>query len=295
MAEDQDMLPEPMTPADCDLQDFSFMPLHVARLRDSDLASEVEPEAAWYAVLLWAASWHQLPAASLPDNDAVLTKLVGLGRDLKTFRKHRDGALRGFVKCADGRLYHPVVAEQAMIAWNGKLEQRWRTECARIKKHNQRAGMSLPTPTLEQFLSGSCPEHVPEDTGGNVPRDTQPRPQGQSVQEKETGTETGKGRTIPEEGKPSSAFTDIRDRNATAWRFAREVLGEVGISETEIGKFFGALLSRNKLQPGDMLPALAQAQANATRDPKSFLTKAAQNLGSGPRQPPRPEKRQSFV
>jgi hypothetical protein len=65
-------MPAPLTPPDCDLQDFPFMPLHVARLRDSDLASEEEPEACWYAVLLWAASWHQIPAASLPDNDAVL-------------------------------------------------------------------------------------------------------------------------------------------------------------------------------------------------------------------------------
>ncbi len=109
-------LPEPMTPADCDLQDFPFMPLHVARLRDSDLAATLDPEACWYAVLLWAAAWHQVPAASLPDDELVLTRLCGLGRDVKTFRKHRAGALHGFVKCADGRLYHAVVAEQALAS-----------------------------------------------------------------------------------------------------------------------------------------------------------------------------------
>lgn len=182
---------EPLTPSDCDLQDFPFMPLHVARLRDSDLAGEVEPEAAWYAVLLWAASWHQLPAASLPDNDAVLTKLVGLGRDIKTFRKHRDGALRGFVKCLDGRLYHPVVAEQAVTAWNSKLEQRWRTECARIKKANQRNGTSLGLPTFEQFLSGGRPEDVPRDTVGDVPAGAGSCPRGNGIQETGTGTGTG--------------------------------------------------------------------------------------------------------
>lgn len=291
MAEEQHMLPEPMTPADCDLQDFSFMPLHVARLRDSDLASEVEPEAAWYAVLLWAASWHQLPAASLPDNDAVLTKLVGLGRDLKTFRKHRDGALRGFVKCADGRLYHPVVAEQAMIAWNGKLEQRWRTECARIKKHNQRAGTSLPTPTLEQFLSGSCPEHVPEDTGGNVPRDTAKRPKGQGIQEKETGT--GTERTITEEGKPSSA-SPVSDPNKLAWQYAVEVFREGGMTEAKAKALFGKLLKDHRLEPRQLLPALAQAQANATPDPQGYLTAAAQRL-SGARGAPTQPKLVGFV
>jgi hypothetical protein len=117
---------EPLTPPDCDLQDFAFMPLHVARLRDSDLAAEEDPEACWYAVLLWAASWHQLPAGSLPDNDAVLARLCGLGRDVRTFKKHRTGALRGFIVCNDGRLYHPVVAEQVLSAWAEKNAYRER-------------------------------------------------------------------------------------------------------------------------------------------------------------------------
>ena len=196
----------PLTPADCDLQDFPFMPLHVARLRDSDLASEVEPEAAWYAVLLWAASWHQLPAASLPDNDAVLTKLVGLGRDTKTFKKHRSGALHGFEKCSDGRLYHPVVAEQALVAWNSKLEQRWRTECARIKKANQRNGTSLELPTLEEFLSRGRPDGVPGDRAGTVPEDVPATsfacPQGKGIQE--TGTGTGRNTGSPLRSEPNA-------------------------------------------------------------------------------------------
>ncbi len=117
----EDARPAPLTPAECDLQDFPFMPLHVARLRDSDLAAEADPEACWYAVLLWAASWHQLPAGSLPDSDAVLTRLIGLGRDVQTFTRCREQALRGFVLCDDGRLYHPVVAEQVNAAWDQKL------------------------------------------------------------------------------------------------------------------------------------------------------------------------------
>lgn len=119
---------EPLTPPEADLQDFPFMPLHVARLRDSDLAAEAHPEACWYAVMLWAASWHQLPAGSLPDNETVLTRLCGLGRDLKTFRKHRADAMRGFVLCSDGRWYHPVVAEQVNAAWAERVAYRARRE-----------------------------------------------------------------------------------------------------------------------------------------------------------------------
>lgn len=196
---------EPLTPPECDLQDFPFMPLHVARLRDSDLASEAHPEAAWYAVLLWAASWHQLPAASLPDNDAVLTRLCGLGRDIRTFKKHRANALRGFVKCDDGRLYHPVVAEQAREAWASKLQQRWRTECARLKKAGQRSGIEAVLPTFDQFVSGDTtslslgtsppsPAPVPRD----VPEADGSCPSGNDVQE--TGTGTGKDKTADDAG-----------------------------------------------------------------------------------------------
>lgn len=163
------------------------MPLQVARLRDSDLAAEAHPEACWYAVLLWAASWHQLPAGSLPDNETVLARLCGLGRDLKTFRKHRQDALRGFVLCSDGRLYHPVVAEQVREAWESKRQQRWRTECARIKKQNQRNGTELPVPTFEEFVSGNVPA-LSSGTTENVPRDTDESPSGQSLQETGTGT-----------------------------------------------------------------------------------------------------------
>ncbi|WP_347271652.1 HNH endonuclease [Rhizorhabdus histidinilytica] len=129
--------PTPLTPPDADLQDFPFMPLHVARLRDSDLAAEEHPEACWYAVLLWAASWHQIPAGSLPDNDTVLMRLVGLGRDsARRWRRHRKGALRGFVRCNDGRLYHPIVAEIVSQAWavkqrlRARLDKRLRIETA---------------------------------------------------------------------------------------------------------------------------------------------------------------------
>ena len=179
----------PLTPADCDLQDFPFMPLHVARLRDSDLAAEEHPEACWYAVMLWSAAWHQLPAGSLPDNETILARLCGLGRDLKTFRKHRAGAMRGFVLCDDGRLYHPIVAEQALAAWESKKQQRWRSECARIKKSNQRNGTDIPAPTYEQFLAGTSPGHI-EPSPDFVPDDNALCPEGQQVQE--TGTGTGR-------------------------------------------------------------------------------------------------------
>lgn len=179
---------KPLTPPDADLQDFPFMPLQVARLRDSDFAAEEDPEACWYGVLLWCASWHQVPAGSLPDSDAVLMKIVGLGRDVKTWKKHKTGALRGFVTCDDGRLYHPVVAEQALASWQGKLEQRHRTECARIKKANQRNGTDLPAPDFVTFVSERHPLSVPYlslGTPTNVPEENPSKRQRQGQGERQ--------------------------------------------------------------------------------------------------------------
>lgn len=152
----------PLTPEGCDLREFPFMPLDVVRLRDSDIAAISSGDEFRCAVLLWCASWHQVPAASLPDDDIILAQLAGYGRVVKEWKKVREGSLRGWIKCADGRLYHPVVAEKANEAWMRKLERAWNTECARIKKLNQRhdlAGDSaIPFPTIEQYLS---PDYQP--------------------------------------------------------------------------------------------------------------------------------------
>ncbi|GGJ13869.1 hypothetical protein GCM10011320_21330 [Neoroseomonas lacus] len=120
-----DTPPEPLTPPDCDLRGFPYMPLDVARLRDSDLAALPDAEARWANVISWAASWHQVPAGSLPNDDAALARLLGYGRDVGAWTTVREaGGLRGWTLCADGRLYHPVVAEKALAAWRARRQQR---------------------------------------------------------------------------------------------------------------------------------------------------------------------------
>ncbi|CAN0620466.1 conserved protein of unknown function [Burkholderia multivorans] len=110
-------LPNPLTPADCNLRDFPFMPLEVKRLLTSEtwILGTGDERAA--AITLWLESWHQIPAASLPSDDRMLDHLS----QAKNWKRVKDHALRGWVKCADGRLYHPVVAEKVLEAWMSKL------------------------------------------------------------------------------------------------------------------------------------------------------------------------------
>lgn len=104
----------PLTPPDCDLRGMPYMELDVARLIDSDFFAMATGDEFKAGVALWAKSWNQVPAASLPDNDRVLAHLSGAG---SRWSKVRTMALHGWARCEDGRLYHPVVAEKALKAW----------------------------------------------------------------------------------------------------------------------------------------------------------------------------------
>jgi hypothetical protein len=206
---------QPLVPAIVDLRDFPYMPLDVVRLRDSRLASHVSGEGFRCAVLLWCAAWHQVPAASLPDDDIQLAQYAGFGRSVREWRKVREESLHGWVKCSDGRLYHPTVAEKAMEAWQQRLQQRYRTECSRIKKAAQRSETTVVYPTFdqweahllatgsEQWRPDNVPNTVPGDIGEcprNVPRDLASK-----------GRE-GKGR----EGKEEQEKSSLRSDSSTA-------------------------------------------------------------------------------
>ena len=159
--------PDPLVPAEVDLRDFKYMELDVQMLRDSRFAAEVEPEAFRAGLLLWCASWHQLPAASLPDNDVELSTLAGFGRVVKEWRKVRDQALQLFVRCNDGRLYHPVIAQKALEAWSKRLHHHFERACDRARKANKaRETEGKPKQallTFEQWNAARLADRVPMD------------------------------------------------------------------------------------------------------------------------------------
>ena len=108
-------IPAPPIPHDADLRHMPGYMIDTQRLLDSEQAAMIDPAANWYALLCWCASMHQVPAGSLPDDDVMLAYLVRLGRDVRTWKKMRAaGALRGWIKHSDGRLYHPVVTENVI-------------------------------------------------------------------------------------------------------------------------------------------------------------------------------------
>ena len=120
--------PAPPIPSDVDLRSFPWMPLYGDQLFTSDfnyLCSDAE----WRAgVTLWWAAWKQIPAGSLPDDDRALCNFAGLGKDIKAWKKLKNHAMRGFVKCSDDRWYHLVLAEKSLKAWKIKKDSAVRKE-----------------------------------------------------------------------------------------------------------------------------------------------------------------------
>ncbi len=167
-------LPAPLTSPACDLSDFQYMELDVRRLRDSKFAAAAEGEAFRAGILLWCAAWHQVPAASLPDDDVELANLAGYGRVLKEWKKVRAAALHGFVKCADGRLYHPVVAEKAIAAFAAKEKYAYEKFCDRLRKENAKRAKEgkppLHVPTQAQWKSGAHPHGMAARGGECLPQ-----------------------------------------------------------------------------------------------------------------------------
>lgn len=167
-------LPQPLTPIDCDLRDFAFMPLDVVRLRDSDTTAISSGDEFRCAVLLWCVAWHQVPAGSLPDDDIVLSQYAGFGRVIREWQKVRDGALRGWVKCSDSRLYHPVVAEKANEAWAGRLKHREKKEAERQRKAAERAARKAQEDANEAAQQAFLDAEHPQDNSNLSDGQTQP-------------------------------------------------------------------------------------------------------------------------
>jgi hypothetical protein len=182
-------LPDPLTPPDCDLRGYDFMPLFGGKLFGSRLYTKAlrNPRAGLAAIKLWWIAWQQCPAGSLPDDDDDLAMLADFGTDAKGWRAVREIALHGFVLCADGRLYHPILCTEALDAFERRRKERERKAQQRAKKEG---------------TGGGSPSTVPQD----VPRDTTRTEPGPAVDVR--ADRTGQDRTGQLEELPSVVARD---------------------------------------------------------------------------------------
>lgn len=183
-------LPAPMTPPDCDLRGMPYMPLDIVRLFDSDLYALSTGDEFKAALTLWGKAFLQRPGGSLPDDERILAHLSGAGTRWKSVREM---ALRGWIKCSDGRLYHPTVAEKAKEAWDSRLARRARTEAARAARHGAKAASDTGSAPP---VASSVTENVAEQDAESVTTSVTENVTGSKGTE-QNGTEEVRKKDIP--------------------------------------------------------------------------------------------------
>jgi hypothetical protein len=149
-------LPAPPVPEDADLRTYPYLPLEVGRLRDCDLAADATGDAFRAAVLLWCASWHQLPAGSLPTDERALCRLAGMGRDMAAWEVLRDDALRGWHEASDGRMYHKVIADRVLEALESQRARAERGRAGAKKRWGDAQAMPKHCLSNAQAMPKQC-------------------------------------------------------------------------------------------------------------------------------------------
>jgi hypothetical protein len=166
MTDHPDPRPPPLVPAEVDLTDFSFMPLYIARLKQSKAWAYARrnPAIGFYLINLWTHAWHGAPAGSLEDDEMLLADAAQC--NIKIWTKVSSTVLRSWIQCNDGRYYHPVIADIVLEAWQRKVAQHERTEAARRAKQQKRAkllnGSGSPDGGVLASVTTSVTEPVTE-------------------------------------------------------------------------------------------------------------------------------------
>jgi hypothetical protein len=220
-------LPAPLVPAEVDLNGFGFMPMLHHRVMQSTLFAKSTGDEFKAAFALWCASWSEKPAGSLPDDEEMLEFLSRC----KTWKKVRARAMHGWIRCSDGRLYHPIIAPLAIDAWERREEflevkenretrqERWRRRVKELSEQLRGLGVTPPRnaslSALETLLEqAQARRHAStqastsastSETRRDIAEMSQRDDAEMALTGTETGTETKEKNTPPLRGSPKEA------------------------------------------------------------------------------------------
>jgi hypothetical protein len=251
-------LPAPLVPSDVDLSRLDGFMLDTVKLLGSELVALSSGDEFKAAVLLWARSWKQRPACSLPDDERVLASFAMC--DMRKWRKVKVMALRGWVKCSDGRLYHRVLAQDALRAHRA-AEQRRQAIAKRWGKggghaDNGTTGRDTNDPTGID-TNDTTERHTNSATEGNT---SAIRPNGAPYYE--TDTKDGTGRDGKEERKKDSLGGSPPEFEAF-WRAYPSRGSHSNPKKPAVAKFAAAI--KRGVDPGLIIAGAERYSANVKR------------------------------
>jgi hypothetical protein len=193
-------------------------------------------------------------------------------------------AMRGWVKCSDGRLYHPVVAQNALQAWEGRedhrevnenkksRQQRWRERVKELSAELRDVGVTPPMNASLSDLERLKRLHVDGDastkasTGDATETSTGDKPEtAYKGQCKGQGITSGKGDKSPNELTKEEL-----------WKAGKSLLSEAGMPVAQCGSFVGKLVK--DYTDAIVIDAVRAAVTASPADPKEYLKATCQRL-----------------
>ncbi|MGI4813212.1 MAG: hypothetical protein ACRYGG_07740 [Janthinobacterium lividum] len=319
-------LPAPLSPPHCDLRGYGYMPLFGHKLFSSALYVENNDAEFRLAIRIWWSAWNQVPAGSLPASDSALALLSDYGRNLKGWAQVREKVLRGFVKCSDGRLYHPLLCEAAVHAFGLRLksDKKRAKDRKRLQEWRDRHPKNRPDPDDDTGIDDKVPPHPgrdvteddrPDDTCSNTGVDTGTDMEDERVSTPAMKRVSAEGEvkvkpsSLRSEGSEAAPLTRAASKDPAPTpalpRSARDIVWQDGLAivshltgksqgqcRSQIGKWLGELQD----DCPRLMQVLQEAQLNTPIDPMAWITRSVSNSsgkrsgGGGRLLPERPSR-----
>jgi len=208
----------PLVPADITIPRLPWVPIYADRLWESDffgVATDAEFRAAF---CLWVKSWTQRPPGSLPTDDRLLCRLAELNGNLAKWKKVKRIALRHWIECDDGRLYHPVVAELVIDAHKRLSAKQERMANARAARVNNKANNNANN-NANDYPPPTPPSRDKPNREGARARTRGDAPEGKVFLKNGDGGHAGNGLALPPARHPKFLGHSLPCHcpNCTAW------------------------------------------------------------------------------
>lgn len=268
-------LPDPLTPPECDLRGMPYMPLDIVRLFDSDLYALSTGDEFKAALSLWGKAFLQRPGGSLPNDERILAHLSGAG---SRWPEVRDMALRGWVRCSDGRLYHPTVAEKAREAWEARLARRERTAAARAARLAAKANSDTEPPSsVTESVTENATSDVTEVVTGSKGREGKGREdKKERTRDKSLDAAGASGSEAPSDLEPQEARPPP-DAKAMLWSHGLPIVRRLtGKTDPQARRLLGKWLKTLEDDCATLGRILIEAADAGPVDPVPWITAAVE-------------------
>lgn len=265
------------------------MPLETTKLRESELVAISTGDEFKAAVLLWAKSWSEIPAGSLPDDDRILMKASGYFGS--HFSRIKSAALRGWILCSDGRFYHPLICDLAETAANRRRKRsdaansRWSAERAKSvgksangrKSGNAKADASENANAMVGTVKGT--DKGKEESRAREKTD---RGEAKTVQTWDSlFLDKDSLRTIFEAEELGQKCQDPAGRKREAWFMAKGLLMVLDQATAEqAGKTIGQIQSQYSLDEEELAEISLAAWRFKPNSGRSYFASQAQKVAA---------------